>query len=296
MTSIMLESVNFLALLMLGLGFFWKDNRCHLVRAMGWTGLGLYWVTKALPYFEHNDWVNGLGAAMALPIFLFLAFQEFRSYKWEEEYPPLRFVTGAMFIAGMAYVLIDNVPVVSEALIGIVAEQSVWLANIFGYDFGIRYIASDGAPLTGHGTNLIIVLDCTAIQAILVAGSFLFGSRGDPKKRAMIFALFVPVIWITNLVRNVLVMTLVADNGTDYFEIAHSYIGKTLSLIVLIVLILIAFWKVPELYEDINGLFDLPWRNKPKHDYLQFVGRLYDKDKDTEQGTEEEPDTELKED
>ncbi len=273
----MLESVNLLALLMLGFGFFWKDNRCHLVRAMGWTGLGLYWVTKALPYFEHSDWVNGLGAAMALPIFAFLAFHEFRSYQWEEEYHPLRFVTGAMFIAGLAYVIIGNVPMVPEFLIGIVAEQSVWLANVFGYDFGVMYITPDGAPLMGHDTNIVIVLECTAIQALLVAGSFLFGSRGDPVKKAWIFALFVPVIWITNLVRNALVMILVADNGNDYFEFAHNYIGKTMSLIVLIVLILIAFWKVPELYEDINGLFDLPWRNKPKHDYLQFVGRLYDK-------------------
>ena len=279
----MLESVNFLALLMLGIGFFWKDNRCHLVRAMGWAGLGMYWITKAFPYFAENDWVNGLGAAMALPIFLFLAFHEFRSYQWKEEYHPLRFVTGAMFIAGMAYVLIDNVPVVAEVFIGIVAEQSVWLANVFGYDFGVLYITPEGAPLTGHGTNIIIVLECTAIQALLVAGSFLFGSRGDQKKRVMIFALFVPVIWITNLIRNALVMILVADNGTDYFEFAHNYIGKTMSLIILVVLILIAFWKVPELYEDINGLFDLPWRNKPKHDYLQFVGRLYDKKDDDEE-------------
>jgi len=295
MTSIMLESVNFLALLMLGIGFFWKDNRCHLVRAMGWTGLALYWVTKAAPYLAENDWVNGLGAAMALPIFLFLAFHEYRSYQWEEEYHPLRFVTGAMFIAGMAYLIIGNVPVVPEFLIGVVAEQSVWLANLFGYDFGILYITPESAPLTGHGTNISIVLECTAIQALLVAGSFLFGSRGDPKKRTMIFALFVPVIWITNLIRNVLVMTLVADNGIDYFEFAHHYIGKTMSLIVLIVLILIAFWKVPELYEDINGLFDLPWRNKPKHDYLQFVGRLYDKDKDAKEGTLEELDIEQEE-
>ena len=129
------EILNFISLIMLGIGFFWKDRRCHILRMVGWIGLGIYWLSKASPYLAENDWVNGLGAAMALPIFLFLGFHEYRSYKWDEEYYPLRFVTGAMFIAGMAYVIIGNVPIVPEFLIGVVAEQSVWLANLFGYNF-----------------------------------------------------------------------------------------------------------------------------------------------------------------
>ncbi len=277
MASAEFELLNLISLLLLGIGFFWKDRRCHIARALGWAGLGIYWLTKATPYLAHSDWINGLGSSMAFPIFLFLAYHEWKSYEWDEEYHPLRFVTGAMFIAGISYLLIGNVPIIPKIIIGTVAEHSVWLANLFGYEFWVEGVTSTGAPLGGHGINITIVLECTAIQAFLVAGSFLFGSRGDPKKRAVIFALFIPVIYITNLIRNALVMILVADNGIEYFEFAHNSIGKTMSLVVLIVLILIAFWKVPELYEDINGMFDLPWRRKPGHDYLKFVGRLYDK-------------------
>ncbi len=289
MASAALEIINLIALLLLGIGFFWKDRRCHIARALGWAGLGIYWLTKATPYLSHSDWVNGLGAAMAFPIFLFLGYHEWKSHEWNEEYYPLRFVTGAMFIAGISYLMIGNVPIIPKILIGVVAEQSVWLANVFGYEFWVEGITSTRAPLGGHETDIVIVLECTAIQALLVAGSFLFGSRGDPKKRAFIFALFVPVIWLTNLIRNALVMILVANNGNDYFEFAHNYIGKTMSLVVLIVLILIAFWKVPELYEDINGMFDLPWRKKAGHNYLEFVGRLYDKKEDDEEQSDNEP-------
>ena len=81
-----------------------------------------------------------------------------------------------------------------------------------------------------------------------------------------------------NLARNAMVIIMV-HNGTD-FDFAHNIIGKTLSLVVLIILILAAFKIVPELYEDINGMFELPWRKGPKHDYLRFVGRIYKEKKD----------------
>jgi exosortase/archaeosortase len=78
-----------------------------------------------------------------------------------------------------------------------------------------------------------------------------------------------------NLFRNAIVIILVHENGFDYFDFAHNVIGKGLSLVSLIILVLVAFIQVPELYEDINGLFELPWRKGPKHDYMKFVGRLY---------------------
>jgi hypothetical protein len=40
------------------------------------------------------------------------------------------------------------------------------------------------------------------------------------------------------------------------------------------VLMLVAFWMLPELYLNINGLFELPWRKGPGHDWRANVGRL----------------------
>ena len=268
-----LDLMNLAALILLGTGFLWKDKRAHLLRMTGWLLLGIYWLAKIPEYLGHDDSFNALGAAMALPIFWYLAYHEFNSHKWNDDYPPLRFVTGAMFIAGMGYFVIDHFPPVSELLITIVAHQSVWLANLAGYDFAVGDINPERAQLIG--VPIMIVLECTAVQAFLVAGSFLFGCRGEPKKRVMVFLIIAPVVYLVNLFRNAIVIILVHNNGQDYFDFAHNTIGKSMSLVSLIVLIILAFMWVPELYEDINGLFELPWRNGPKHDYLKFVGRLY---------------------
>jgi len=272
-----LDLLNLAGLILLGIGFFWKNRTAHALRSAGWLLLGLYWLTRAPGYLAEDDQFNALGAALALPVFGFLAFHEAMSHKWDDEYPPLRFVAGAMFIAGMGYFLIGNIPALSRALIETVARESVWLANLGGYDFGVGLTDGYGTHLTQFGLpfSITIVLDCTAVQAYFVAGSFLFGCRGNPGKRGLVFAIMVPVIWFVNLVRNAIVIVLVYENGDGYFDFAHNILGKGLSFVALILLVLMAFIQVPELYEDINGLFELPWRRGPKHDYMKFVGRLY---------------------
>lgn len=273
-----LVALNFIAIASLGTGFLWKDNRAHLLRMTGWLLEGIYWIAKVPEYLGESDSFNALGAAMALPVFWYLAYHELNSWEWKDDYPPLRFVTGAMFIAGLGYFIIDHVPPVSEFIISMVAHQSVWLTNIAGYDFSVGDINPERAQLVG--VPIMIILECTAVQAFLVAGSFLFGCRGDLRKRAMAFAIMAPVIYLVNLFRNAIVIILVYNNGAGYFDFAHNVIGKGMSLVALILLIVLAFIWVPELYEDINGLFELPWRHGPNHDYLKFVGRLYgDKEK-----------------
>ena len=268
-----IDIFNFAGLLLLGMGFLWRDRGAHILRMSGWAVVGLYWFSRAPTYLGGEDQFNALGAGLALPIFLYLAFQEYKSYQWDDDYPPLRFVTGAMFIAGMGYFLIQNVPVLSRMMIEIVAHQSVWLANLGGYDFGVGAVGTEGAALTG--VPIVIVLECTAIQAYFVTAAFLFGCRGDKMKRMASFCIIAPVVWTVNLFRNAIVIIMVYEQGEGVFDFAHNVLGKGLSLIALILLIIVAFVNVPELYEDINGLFELPWRKGPKHDYLRFVGRLY---------------------
>ena len=82
----------------------------------------------------------------------------------------------------------------------------------------------------------------------------------------------------SHLVRNVLIISRLSSG--DPFELVHNWYGKTLSLGVLLVLIFVAFRLLPELYLNINGLFELPWRKRPRHDYQKFVGRLSRKKKE----------------
>jgi archaeosortase A (PGF-CTERM-specific) len=267
------DLLNLVGLLLLGAGFLWRDRRAHPVRMLGWLLEGVFWGARAFHYLDIDDQFNAFGAALALPIFWYLAFHEAKSYQWSDDYPPLRFVAGAMFIAGLGYFIIGHFPPVSEFLIGVTAEQSVWLANIGGYSFAVGEVSADRAILVG--VPIMIVIECTAVQAYLVAGSFLFGCRGDGRKRAPVFIVIAAIVWLVNLFRNAIVIMLVHDRGIEYFDFAHNVLGKGMSLAALILLVLMAFMLVPELYEDINGLFELPWRRGPKHDYLRFVGRLY---------------------
>src|SRR2546422_4234518 len=59
--------------LLLGIGFFWKDRRSHLARALGWSIFGVFWFLHVPDYVNQEDALNALGAAVALPIFLFVA-------------------------------------------------------------------------------------------------------------------------------------------------------------------------------------------------------------------------------
>ena len=269
----LLELLDLVGLLLLGAGFLWKDRRAHALRALGWMLVGVYWLMRAPGYLAEDDQFNALGAALALPIFCYLGYHESQSFRWDDDYPPLRFVAGAMFVAGLGYFVIAHYPPLSEVLIGITAHQSVWLANLSGHDFGVGEVDANNAVLIG--VPIIIVIECTAVQAYLVAGSFLFGCRGRQRSRLAAFSIMVPVIWLVNIFRNAIVIILVHQNGAGYFDFAHNVLGKSLSLVALILLVLMAFILVPELYEDINGLFELPWRKGPNHDYLRFVGRLY---------------------
>ncbi len=67
------------------------------------------------------------------------------------------------------------------------------------------------------------------------------------------------------------------DVKGDPWEFVHNGYGKGLSFVVLLVLMLLAFWLLPELYLNINGLFELPWRKTPGHDYKKHVGRILGK-------------------
>ncbi len=170
-----MEYINLAGILLLGAGFLWKNRMRHVIRTLGWLLMGIYWLSRVPHYLDIDDQFNALGAGLAMPIFSFLAYHEFMSYRWDDDYPPLRFVAGAMFIAGLGYSLFQFIPELGRIMIIIVAHQSVWLANLPGYDFSVGAVTNEGASIVG--VPIMIVLECTAIQAYFIAGAFLVGCR-----------------------------------------------------------------------------------------------------------------------
>src|SRR2546428_3278369 len=129
---------------LLGMGFFWKDRRSHLVRAAGWSIFGVFWFLHVPDYADEQDALNALGAAAALPVFLFVAFHEWLSYTWKEEYEPLRFACGAAFFASAVYFAFARIPDLAAPLVQTVANQTVAILNAIGGSY-----ARGGAPCGG---------------------------------------------------------------------------------------------------------------------------------------------------
>lgn len=268
------------SLILLGIGYFLKDRRKHHLRSLGWILFGVYWLLHAPYYMEINDGINAFFCVMALPFGLALTYQEYLSYKWEEDFGPLRFWTGVAFVAGIPFFIVDRVPLITGYLTRIVAGQSAWLLNMFGYGYtlgGTDYAGNSlwyktvyspeiNTRIYGINQDINIILACTAIQAALLVFAIVILTNADRKRKALTFGITVPTIYIMNLVRNALVIYLFDIKGWD-FDFAHNYVGKiAISGFTLFFLLLVAFSILPELYDNVSGMFDLPWRKKPKHE------------------------------
>ncbi len=300
---------------LLGAGFFWsdlpdlrglrrrrgagggspsrgRDARGHVAAAAGWIVFGVFWFLHVGEYADQQDVLNALGAAVALPVFLFIAYHEWLSYRWRETYEPLQFLTGAAFFASAVYFVFARVPSFAAVLVDAVADQTAGALTAIGYPFQAGAVGCGGLPLSACPSGeavtvglwrapmdprldptVNIVLACTALQAYAVAASLMLSTADPWRRKALALGIVLPVTYVMNLVRNVIVIYFFGVEGGS-FDLAHNWYGKTLSLAVLLVLIFVAFRLLPELYLNMNGLFELPWRKAPGHDYRAYVGRL----------------------
>jgi len=303
-----LEGLFITGMVLFGLGFLWRgraatlggswiarlseDDAKHLFRAGGWAAFGFYWFALFPQYALADDLLNALGTAVALPIFLFLAWHEVLSYRWHEEYEPLRFVCGAAFFATVIYFVFDRFPPLSGAYIQVVAHHTAGMLGFLNEPYGVGGIdyAGNTGWYRGNAEEITvgildpasqdivvqIVLACTAIQAFAIAAALIFSTRDPPRRKLLAVAVIFPATYVMNLVRNTIVIHYYYARGED-FDLVHSWYGKGLSLIVTAVLLLLAFYLLPELYVMLNGLYDLPWRKKPGWDYRSNVGTLFQK-------------------
>jgi exosortase/archaeosortase family protein len=83
----------------------------------------------------------------------------------------------------------------------------------------------------------------------------------DNRRKLMAFLAVVPLIFVVNIFRNVGVI-LAVNGGLMDFYTAHNIVAKALSLGMMIFLTWILFEYLPELQENMVGLFDLRYRFK----------------------------------
>ena len=285
----------FLGLGLMGLGVSWRDPRAHLLRAAGWMVFGLYWPSQASHYFEVRDPFNAWASLFAPLLTGYIAFHEWRSYRWGEDPVALRWLTGATFVAATTYFVLFQIKPIQEEVIFWTGVESAWMSDLL---FGTRsvawqepFIGQDGYRAThicldqGYYNDyrsqfcsgvaqagfpyyaVTIIFACTALQSIMIfVGAIAFTSA--PLARKMKAYLWtVPTIYVLNLFRNAGIVYGYRVKGwsmfgIDSFEFMHSYIGKTGALLALVLIALAVFRTLPELHENILDVLDLPKRKR----------------------------------
>ncbi|UCD92372.1 MAG: exosortase/archaeosortase family protein, partial [Methanobacteriota archaeon] len=175
----------------------------------------------------------------------------------------------------------------SGPLIKVVSDHSIGLLKAVGHSYTTlepRIIMGElSVPIVPSTVRM--VLACTALQGMAVAGSFILLGWESWKRKAAVLGLVLVPTYLVNLGRNALVIHLCDVQGMT-FNLAHGVIGKSISLVTLVVLVVVAFILLPSLYENIVGVMDLPWRRGPNHQYKDRVfGTTFTK----EEPTDEEP-------
>jgi len=253
----------FLSLILLGIGFFWRQQQTGcLLKMLGWGVFSFYWATQTsfLYISEGGDVFNAAVCIIGVYVLIYLGYHEWLAFQRKEMISALQWIAGATFLAGIIYFTIDSgiIPGLKEGLIEVVAAQSAGVLQLFGFT-----VQQTGGSIFYNETIINIIFACTAIQSMVI----FVGMNGalqhiSLKRKLGVIVLMVGVIYVLNLIRNASVIYLVGNNITS-FNIAHNYIGKAGSLLALIVLLFVNFKLVPHLYDEIYGIIDLPKRNGP---------------------------------
>ncbi|MBE3121732.1 MAG: archaeosortase A [Thermoplasmata archaeon] len=267
----------FLGLILLGAGFFFKGkNTASMLKIVGWGMVAFFWATMPsfLYFSEGGDVFNAAVCIIGVYVLMYMAYHEWLSIIRNDHVSCLNWIAGGTFLAGIIYFTIENgiVPGLKDWLIEFVAAQSTDLLHLFGVN-----ASRNQTLIIYNNTPVTIIFACTAIQSmVLFVGMIGALSRVNMKRKALGLLVTVVPIYFLNLVRNAGVVFMVGS-GMVSFELAHNVIGKAGSLLALIVLLFVTFKIVPELYDEIVGIIDLPKRRGPVE---LFIGRLLGKKHD----------------
>lgn len=252
-------------------GYLWKKEKtANYLKITGWFGFSFFWATKIneLYYGEGEDFVNAFLCIAGIFLLSYLAYHEWVTTKGEKHVRCLNWAAGVAAVAGLIYFVVELTPL-AYWLIDIVTAQSAGLLNLF-----IGNVEAEGNIIFYDGVYVVtIIFACTAIQSIVIfVGGILPLERIEWKRKAYGLLITVIPIYFLNLIRNALIAYLIKDNP-DMFFMAHNIIGKGLSLVALVLLLILVSKLIPELFDEIICLTDLPKRNGPLEQQLRGLWR-----------------------
>jgi archaeosortase A (PGF-CTERM-specific) len=251
----------FSGLILLGFGFVFKKNDLSkILRMIGWMIFSFYWSSQinSLYFGEDGDIANAFLCITGIFILFYFSYHEWLSMKRSENVDSLNWAAGAAAIAGIIYFVIELTPF-APWLIESVTVQSGMLLNFFTGN-----IETVGTVIKYNGIFVVnIIFACTAVQSIVIfVGMIIPLNNVNLRKKTLGLMATVIPIYFLNLIRNASITYLLGEKITD-FNVAHNIIGKGGSLIALFLLLFLLIKIVPEVFDQIIGLTDLPKRYGP---------------------------------
>ena len=249
----------FSSLLLLLAGFYWdKKWFSQKAKILGWMLFSFFWVTKISDFLSYHDLVNVFLCVIGIYVLFYLAYHEWLSIKIKKNVSCLNWIAGAASISGLIYFSTELTPF-SDLLIRTVAFQSGMLLNIFT---GNVEVLAEKIFYSGKYA-VTIIFACTAIQSmVLFVGMILPLKNVGLKRKCYGLLITLPTVYVLNLLRNASIVYMISANLVT-FDVAHNLIGKTGSLIALIALLVVLSKIIPEIFDEINCLLDLPKRYGP---------------------------------
>jgi len=263
----------FIGLFLLAFGSFTHYSFSWKSRVLGWIVFSMYWATQpnTLYYAEEQDLVNAVLCIAGIFVLFYLAYHDWYAARRNLSHTSLQWIAGASALAGFIYFIFELTPL-AMWLIKTVAYQSGMLLSLF-----VSGVEIEGRYLIYNNEVIRIIFACTAVQSMVIFVGMLLPLQSIDLKRKTLGILFtIGIVYILNLVRNASIVYMVGVYGPGFFSIAHNYIGKGGSLIALIAILFILGKYIPEIFDEIFSLIDLPKRNGPIE---QWVNQLIKRQK-----------------
>jgi archaeosortase A len=228
---------------------------------LGWASIILFLFAELPAYFSQNNFLYPLMAALSVP-FLVITTQ----YLLKED-DRVMHLSRAAAVAFVIYAPFEYIPLLGDALIGIVVGQIVWICNLLNF------------PVTLDAWNIImnnafrveIILGCTGIQSIAIMLGVAAAVPTTLRQKVLAFLIIAPTIYFLNLLRNVFVIMAyteqwfpyypsIASNGElgyESFFWAHNVIAELLALVCLVFIAYGLFIIIPRLGSFADDLYQL---------------------------------------
>ena len=246
----MIENVLWFALLFLLLGTFIKEGREERIfGCFGWIFFSIYWFGTVPHYLEIVDYFNVVLVCL-MAIFCLIIGYLFATYKGEKRVT-LHTLTRATALICLVYFPFTTIGFLNEGIIAVTAIITNMTLNLLGVSTQV----SPPNIFLGE-LNIRIILACTAIESIALFTGVILSVKAPRDRKFRAFMASVPVIYLMNLLRNVIVTTAYVNSwfGTPAhsFHIAHNVLAKIGSMIVLIVIAYAVFSILPEVLDMIE--------------------------------------------